>query len=98
MIFSQRVALEEDSEKVKDALSKQQLKEGQHKEKTQSLVEKAESFRVRIEDEHSLISLRDKRASRIHAHARDPSWSRTTRVFRALPYFSPKLDITHRPG
>ena len=50
MIFSQRVALEEDSEKVKDALSKQQLKEAQHKEKTQSLVEKAESFRVRIDN------------------------------------------------
>ena len=71
MIFSQRVALEEDSEKVKDALSKQQLKEAQHKEKTQSLVEKAESFRVRIDNKQSLISVRDKRASRTHAHARD---------------------------
>lgn len=42
---SQKVALGEDIEKVKDSLSKQQLKEAQHKEKTQSLVEKAESFR-----------------------------------------------------
>lgn len=71
MISSQKVALGEDIEKVKDSLSKQQLKEAQHKEKTQSLVEKAESFRVRIDNEQSLISVRDKRGSWIHAHVRD---------------------------
>ena len=71
MISSQKVALGEDIEKVKDSLSKQQLKEAQHKEKTQSLVEKAESFRVRIDNEQSLIWVRDKRANRIDAHARD---------------------------
>ena len=71
MISSQKVALGEDIEKVKDSLSKQQLKEAQHKEKTQSLVEKAESFRVRIDNEQSLISVGDKRGSWIHAHVRD---------------------------
>ena len=35
-------------EKVQDAMSKQQLKEQQHKEKTQSLLEKAEAYRVRM--------------------------------------------------
>ena len=65
MISSQKVALGEEIEKVKDSLSKQQLKEAQHKEKTQSLVEKAESFRVRINNEQSLISVREKRTSRI---------------------------------
>ena len=37
---------EEDLDNVRDALSKQQLKETQHKEKIQSLLEKADSFRV----------------------------------------------------
>ena len=42
----QSVVFEEEVEKAQDALSKQQLKEQQHKEKIQSLLEKADPFRV----------------------------------------------------
>lgn len=37
---------EEELEKAQDTLSKQQLKEQQHKEKIQGLLEKADPFRV----------------------------------------------------
>lgn len=46
----QNAELEEEVEKVQDAMSKQQLKEQQHKEKTQSLLEKAEAYRNQQHD------------------------------------------------
>lgn len=45
IVAEKTVELEEEVEKVQDAMSKQQLKEQQHKEKTRSLLEKAEAYR-----------------------------------------------------
>lgn len=44
----QNVVIEEEVEEAQNVLSKQQLKEQQHKEKIQSLLEKADPFRVCI--------------------------------------------------
>jgi len=64
----QSVVMEEEMEKAQDALNKQQLKEQQHKEKIQSLLEKADPLRNQQHDIE--VKIETQKSHRKHFEAR----------------------------